>query len=132
MESTLGNIHSEVIDHKAQRYDTCGDYYEQRGEILFRISKLENWRYEYLILLHELIEWGLTKHQGISIDSIDQFDIKFEEDRAAGHHSPDSEPGDDKRAPYNLQHQVATQMEMFMADMIGVNWQEYTDKVNEL
>ena len=98
----------------------------------FRVSKLSDWRYEALVLVHELVEYIITKHKDISLDSITKFDIEYEEARISKikakcgcKPTKDSEPGDDKHAPYYKAHQFATKVEKLLARLIGVNWKEY-------
>lgn len=119
----------ETIAHNRQRYPTCGDYFYEKEILNVRISKLANWRYEWCVLIHELVEIAIVKHQGISISQIDKFDKDFELCRAM--HNTD-EPGDDKRSPYKFAHCVATGVERVVAAVLGVCWKSYEEKINSL
>jgi hypothetical protein len=130
--SKLPDIFITAIQHRAQRYETPGDYWAENGWMQFRVSKLGNWRYEFLIILHELVEWALVTHAGIPLKTIDDFDKKYEEERTHGLHAPDDEPGWDKDAPYRKQHIFAEKVEKMAARMLGVNWKEYGNKVMNL
>lgn len=88
-----------------------------------------NPEHEFLVVLHELVEWFLIERKGISIETIDKFDIAFENRREQGN---TDEPGDDPNAPYYDEHQFATLMEQLMADKLGVNWSRYDEHVNSL
>ena len=120
-----------TISHDQQRYPTCGDYWtDTDGTIQFRISALPGLEDgEFLILIHELIEQYLCAQAGVSEQAIDQFDMAFERARQPG---DATEPGDSILAPYHQQHQIATAMERMLASVIGVDWQDYGDKVNQL
>lgn len=118
----------DFIPHKKQRYDTVGDYLEKKGETHFRISKM-NPDHQFLILMHELTEWYLTKKKGISLEKIDQFDMEYEKNRKEG---DESEPGDDLRAPYYHEHQIATKIEKDLAGFLGVDWDKYDEYVRNL
>ena len=114
-------IFSAVIKHRDHRYETCGDYWKnENGWIEFRVSKMKA-DYEFLILIHELIEWYLISKSGIRISDIDRFDMRFERERANGLHSQEAEPGDDKRSPYREQHRYATKIEKLLAKKLGVD-----------
>lgn len=126
----LPAIKFKPIEHKRQRYNTCGDYFLKKGELEIRVSKL-NADYELLILFHELLEWLLITKKGIKIKDIDHFDIMFERERAIGKWK-DEEPGDDKRAPYFHEHQLATRLEKYTAKLLKVDWKKYNKEVNDL
>jgi len=117
-----------TIPHRKHRYPTAGDYYRKNGEVHIRVSQM-NPEHEFLVVLHELVEWFLIERKGISIETIDKFDIAFENRREQGN---TDEPGDDPNAPYYDEHQFATLMEQLMADKLGVNWSRYDEHVNSL
>ena len=123
----------KTIPHKSQRYETCGDYYDGLfGVTHFRISKMDNPDYEFLISIHEQIEHYLIQKRGLPISEIDAFDIMFEKEREAGLHTIDEEPGFDPRSPYLDEHAFATLIERQLADKLQVDWQKYSDTVNNL
>jgi hypothetical protein len=66
---------------------------------------------------------------GIPEPDIKAFDEEFEKNRVPGN---TDEPGHDPRAPYHVEHVIAEEIEMLLAKKLGVNWQEYTDRVNAL
>ena len=80
----------------------------------FRNQK--NWRYEALLLIHELTEMFLCMDRGMSFKAIDRFDMTF---KATG------EPGDDPKAPYHREHRFATRIERLLARELRVNWAKY-------
>lgn len=124
----LPKIVIDVIPHKKHRYPTVGDYYKKKGELHIRISKM-NSRHEFLVLMHELLEWFLIEQKAIPISVIDKFDIAFEKNREEGNVN---EPGDDPEAPYYDEHQFATLIEKLLAEKLGVNWSKYDQNVNSL
>ena len=142
----LPKIFCNAIPHKNQRYDTCGDYYKQYipdynlGKIVqiqrfvpiqrFDISKTSA-DYEFLVLIHEMIEWYLTEKRGIKESKITEFDRMFEKERMDGKWT-DEEPGDDKRSPYRKEHKFATKIEKMVAKELGVGWDEYENTLNKL
>lgn len=123
------NIEIKSLLHKKQRYETVGDYFERpKGKINFRISHTND-DYDFLIALHELIEWKLTERNGIKIKDIDAFDRSFEKKRKKGNAN---EPGDDPDAPYHNEHMFATYIEKLLADELGIEWHEYEKVINNL
>lgn len=117
------------IPHQDQRYDTVGDYYEMEGLggkfLSISVSQLEDRREVMLIAIHELIEWALCQAKGITNEEIDKFDFAFKDYLGR-------EPGDDPRAPYFHQHQVASVVERLLAAELGVDWEEYSKHCGEL
>lgn len=125
----------EEIPHKKQRYPTVGDWVPPKNSskpVKIRVSKMKDRRYTFLVGLHELIEYELCKEHGIKDKDVVAFDVKFEEERAAGLHSASDEPGDDPRAPYYKEHQFATKVEKQMARRLHVKWSEYAAAVEAL
>lgn len=124
-------IHIHSIPHKFQDYNTVGNYKKLStfvGGWEFEISKM-NIDYEFLVLIHELVEWRLTQKRGIKLKDIDDFDIDFEKNRKPGN---TDEPGFDKKCPYRKEHAFATRIEKLIAKELGVDWETYDDTINNL
>lgn len=121
----LPKIIYRTIPHTKQRYQTIGDYYHTDGVLNVRVSK-SSANHEFLVLIHELVEWYLTSQKGVTIDVIDQFDIAYEKNRKVG---DKSEPGNDPSAPYFHEHQFATEIEKMLAQYLGVNWEKYSSSI---
>jgi len=88
-----------VIPERLQRYPTEGDYFMLHNVLHVAISK-SNFIYEMGVLMHELGEWALCMERGISIESIDKWDMD---------HPELEDPGSHEDAPYHAEH-------MFMLD----------------
>jgi hypothetical protein len=115
------------IPHKDQRYKTVGDWYETEGrQIEITASQLSDWRREFLILIHELVEWGLCKQEGITQSEVDIFD------KARESIQDEIELGDLKDAPYRKQHCIATGIERMLAAELDVVWSEYEEELTKL
>ena len=114
----------QTVPDTHQRYNTVGDYYkDEAGNRIFTVSDMNNWRYEFLIAMHELVESALCESRNISDEDIDNFDIKFEEQRLL---NPEiGFPGDDSTAPYFNEHQFATKIEKLIAEELCVDWNSY-------
>lgn len=128
------NRHCYILPYKNMRYATVGDYHftTDHNLIEFDIACLKDERMELLVLIHELVEELLTREAGIPEPLIREFDELFELDREAGMYKFDEEPGDDLKAPYRKQHQIATKIERYAAKLLDVDWREYTNKINNL
>jgi hypothetical protein len=88
-----------------------------------------NARYEFAVVVHELIEEMLCKLRGISEPDIKAFDEAYEAARPEG---DVSEPGDSPEAPYQKEHQFATKIERLLCEEMGVDWYEYSKVVESL
>lgn len=117
------NITIKTIPHKEQRYRTLGDWwFDANGDLQIRVSNLNNWQWEFIIALHELVEVVLCKIRGITIEAVDAFDNEYEK----YHHPNDkSEPGDCPNCPAYKEHFFATNIEKMMAHEMGLDWRGY-------
>jgi hypothetical protein len=127
--------------HKDQRYDTCGDWYysADKTHLIVSVSELPSRREMFLVAIHELIEAFLCECAGITEAEVDKFDLSFsdliyEEEQKDSKRPADHEwePGDDARAPYYKQHQIATGIERILAAEVGVSWLKYESHIEEL
>ena len=121
----LPTIVSDIIPHELQAYDTTGDYSEHPARWNVRVSQLPDWRYEALVMIHELTEMLLTKNNNVDWKKIDLFDTEGE-----GANHPD--PGTLQSAPYHSEHMAATKIEKQLAKMLGVNWKKYNKALDRL
>jgi hypothetical protein len=124
-------LNARVIEHRYQRYRTVGDYwYPNSAMMQLRVSDMGNPDYEFLVLIHELVEAYLCKKRGIPEADITAFDMSFEarRDRA----EVDGEAGDDPAAPYHVEHQFATLIEREIAKALDVDWDVYGAAVDAL
>ncbi len=126
------NIRIKSIPHKSHRYATCGDYYDVGNRHEVRVSNMSDWRYEFLVAIHELIESHLCRHRGIVESAITDFDVWFEKARDMGLFDMDEEPGDDPRAPYMKEHRFATFVERLLAKELKVDWERYATEIERL
>jgi hypothetical protein len=124
------NISIKTIPHEAQRYDTCGDwYFTEDGDLVIKISKLNDSYMEFLVGLHELIEAALCARAGITAAQVDAWDMEYEKNRKQG---DSSEPGDHANCPYRKQHQIASMIEGIALFFLGIDSEEYERKINSL
>jgi|SRR5215471_16801152 len=119
----------KVVPHDKQRYRTVGDWWWEGDCLCVRVSELGDWRYELLVVVHEMCEAGACRYVGTSESEVTEFDVEFEKRRKNGN---TDEPGDDPMAPYAQEHCVATGIERVLAVMLGVTWKDYEERVNSL
>ena len=126
-------INIETQDPKTMRYPTVGDYWEDPdGTLQIRVADMKNFNYNFLVALHELIEFVLCRDRGIKEEDINAFDIQYEKEREEGKHAIDEEPGFDSKAPYRKEHTLANGIEMIMASELNVDYNEYDKTVMNL
>lgn len=122
-------IRIDTIPHKDQRYPTVGDWFIEDDTIVIRVSQMDSWRHEALVIIHELVELFLCRGDGVSQEKVDAFDKEFERNRMEG---DESEPGESDGAPYNKQHRLASGVERTVAAGLNVNWERYEKELNSL
>lgn len=123
------NVTIKIIPHAEQRYPTCGDWFYDGDNLEIRVSKMSDWRYELLVVVHELVEVVLCEHAGVTQQVVDQFDMDYEKNRPPG---DNSEPGDDPKAPYRYEHCIASGIERVLAAVLGVTWRDYEMEIDNL
>ncbi len=106
--------------HKAQRYETLGDWYWDRyGQLVIKVSRSGNWRSELAIAMHEILEALLCNEQRIPTQAVDEFDMRFLAEGGLG------EPGDAPDCPYRDQHAKADKLERFVCELLNLPWEEH-------
>lgn len=129
----LPDIHCKVIPHVEHRYPTVGDYtVDVFGARHYRVSDMRNPDYEFMVLIHEMIEHHLCARRGITPEDVDAFDLEFEKERQQRLHEQDDEPGDDPRAPYYHEHQFAIRIEVEICRYLGLDWAAYNKVLGEI
>jgi len=118
-------IEIRVIPQRAQRYPTVGDWQVMPDgrKLRIAVSRMQDRRSEIAVILHEVAEALLCEDAGISTQAVDDFDL--------GPVGSDlDEPGDDPRAPYHAQHQVATAIERLACEAMKLDWGIHNDIVD--
>ena len=116
-----------TIPHKEQRYDTAGDYIDLAGGKIrhYFISELGNEDYEFMVLIHELIEHHLCLKRGIKEPDIMKFDVEYSGEF-------EDNPGCDPAAPYHKEHMFSEMIETLLAKELGVDSAEYDKSFEKL
>lgn len=121
--SSIETIVVNAIPMGDLRYPTAGDWYYDLHSGVHRIQvcELGDWRYEFLVALHELVEMALCRHHGVSQKEVDDWDLA---------HPDADEPGELPDCPYFEMHAFATLIERMMAWALAVKWADYEAAVN--
>lgn len=110
-----------ISQHDHRDLGALGDYwYDTLGTLQIRATGLGNPLYEKLIFIHELIEETLTRHKGITEESIMAFDMA---------HQQSPEPGLEVDAPYRDEHLLAEAVERLILAQLGIPWKVYNEAV---
>ena len=124
-----------TIPHVMQAYPTCGNWqFTEDGIVVIFVSEEIGQPSVGLVGIHELVEVflcsrGLTMsrdEEGLLTANVDKFDKEYEGDLA------DEEPGDDPKAPYHIEHSIATVVERLLCAKLGGAWKEHDDRVESL
>ena len=113
----------ETVPHTSQRYNTIGDWQWDGDTLQIKVSEMGDWRREFLVGIHELIETILCKQDGVTEEEVDKFDLS---------HPEIHEPGDEPDCPYSQQHNLAMLIETLLMFKLSVNQKEYEDKMEHL
>jgi hypothetical protein len=117
-------IQIETIPHKKQRYETLGDWqWSNAGDLQIKISQTNNEQYNFLLIVHELIEAYLCKFHKISEDTVDQWDMS---------HLQSRDPAQEVGCPYAKEHFTALRHERLLAGTLNLDWQIYEDKLDQV
>ena len=113
-------INARVVPAGKIRFRNLGDWRTNCTVRSIEVADMGNEDYEFLLILHEMVEQHLCLKHGVSEQAVDKWDSE---------HLVCDEPGDDPESPYHREHHVAMTMERLMAAFLGVNWNEYEAKL---
>jgi hypothetical protein len=123
----------EVIPHRWREYDTIGNWsFAPDGMLVVFVSDTGSRASNEAIAVHEVVEALLCRFHKVSEESVTNFDLKFEKERAEGKHSLDDEPGCDPRAPYRDWHLVAERFEREFLIQACVMWSKHSENCERI
>lgn len=105
------DIFIRFVPKEQLRYESQGDYFDTPQGLTIQISDEVPEDEQFLVALHELVEWKLCSRRGITNNAIDAFDFSFH---------GEGEPGDSEHSPYRREHRFAMLIEHLMAHEMGV------------
>lgn len=116
------SIEGRTVPSQEMRYSDVGDWtIDAHGTRHYRVAELSNVDYEFLVLLHEMIECHLCLKRGITQEAVDLFDLPYAGD----------DPGGDPESPYHREHLFACAIERQVAQELGVDWDEYEKRIEQ-
>jgi len=121
--SAAPSITVNVIPHGTGRYSTVGDWQWQDGGLVVTVSDLGDHRFNLLVAAHEMTEALLSKRDGVTEQEVDAWDLA---------HLDAEEPGEVAGCPYHTQHAEASQVERWLADLMGIDWDAYSQAFERL
>jgi hypothetical protein len=113
------------------RFKDIGDYYwivspvPEENILKIVVAEMENPDYEFLVVLHELIESYLLIKRGVNFKEIEEWENKFEQEKKEGKRPKKAVAGEQKDCPYRKEHAFATKIEKMVAKYLKVNWGQY-------
>ena len=123
------NINIQVIPNDQHRPGISGAdwYFDQDRNLQVRVSKMSDWKREVILAIHEACEAILCHYNGVTQQSVDEFDRPFEEAKDNA-----TNVGDKTDAPYRREHCFATAIERIMAAELDVPFQDYDDELAKI
>ena len=118
----ISNINMQIIPKSQMRPEYAegwGDYWiDKDGVLQVRAVKMPNLMFSHYILLHEYTEAIRCYRDGISLESIEAFDLA---------HEDHDDPGTLPDAPYHKHHMSGLMLEAVACLQDGYTWPEYDD-----
>lgn len=115
----------EIRNKDAGDWRHLSDLTDESQSFQVLVKNVNNdWRYTFLVALHELIECALCRSRAISDATVTAFDKVATSQGIA-------EAGAMSEAPYHKEHSFATAIEMLMASELGITWGDYDKAIVE-
>lgn len=114
-----------TTDMKSQRYESIDDWFDPwviDKDAYFRtlVADTGNIDYNFLVLLHAMIEQYLCYRHGVSDEKVTKWDLD----------NPElDDPGSHHDAPYHSEHMAAENIERAMAYFLKVDWKKYEKEI---
>ena len=126
MDITIKVIPNEQI--KEREGFTGADWWfdSKDDSIQVRVAKMGDWREEFALAIHEVVEAAFCRYDGIPVSKVDEFDRENEGDN----HGLNA--GDMPNAPYRIQHCYATAVERMIAGYMNIWWGRYDERLGKL
>ena len=122
----------KIIPNEKHRAGVGGAdwYFDKKGNLQVRVTKLSSWKREITLALHEVIEAVLAKAHGVTVAQVDAFDMDYEKAHMEDH---GLNAGDDPRAPYVREHNAATACERVIAMELDIGaWSDYDREIGSI
>lgn len=118
----ITKLNMQIIPREQMREqyrEGWGDYWlDDQGVLQVRAIELPNLMFSHYILLHEYMEAVRCYRDGISLESIEEWDAK---------NSLSDDPGSLPGCPYGKHHIASEFLEQIVCFQDGYAWKEYDD-----
>jgi len=113
MNGKFSEVLIKIVPHQEYQYSTLVRRFEaEGGRWVIEVCELGDARYEFLVIVHELVEWFLSRLKGV-------------ERRGVEANGGDS----GMKVNYYWEHVFATLVERMVALQLDVDWKEYCEKL---
>lgn len=114
-------------DIKDHRYRSIDDWQDPKKEGPFlefntQVADTGNMDYNFLVLMHALVEQYLCHKHRITDAQVTKFDMD---------HPQLDDPGNAIEAPYHNEHMVANDIESMLSVALGVEWKKYEEAIEK-
>lgn len=120
------------VSLQENRFTTLGDWKETPQGFIITYTGMADWKYEFLVLIHEFTEWAICQRYRVPTYKCDAFDALWEAELKQGLHKLGDEAGFDRRCPYREGHVWGARMERLFAFLLGVRWKKYCEACDAL
>ena len=127
-------IEIKSIPQNEQRFTTQGDWWEDEDSetLQIRVTEMDNLKYWFTVLVHELVEICFCRILGVTTWQADEFDMTWERELSNGLHNLTDEAGEDSRCPYRVGHMAGEKAELIMSLLLGFDFDEYCEYCDNL
>jgi hypothetical protein len=115
----------ETVDKKDIRNEDVGDWIPTAYGGYIKGVDLGDADMNFVLLVHELVEFYLCMKNGVTDEQVTAFDASFLASGKPG------EAGNDPDAPYAPFHDFATVVEHLIANKLGIPWETYDQLIEE-
>lgn len=105
---------------------------DNKGALHVEVVKMSDWRFEFSVWGHEVIEVLYCRLFHITTEQADKFDQYYEDCYAAGTISKDKEPGHDPKCPYHWGHMAGVCWEYICILITLASWEKYLNECDRL
>lgn len=115
---------SDIKEHRYKSIDDWFDPLKYKDFLQFKayVADIGNMDYNFLVLMHALVEQYLCYKHKIKDKQVTEFDIS---------HTHCDNPGEHDEAPYHLEHQTANDIESMLSVALGVTWEDYEKAIDK-
>ena len=114
----------DIKKHRYCSIDDWDDPIDSPSGLVFSTQTADtgNMDYNFLVLMHALVEQYLCYKHGIKDEQVTGYDKA---------HTHCDNPGEHEEAPYNEEHVVANNIEEQLSVVLGVDWKKYEEAIDK-